>query len=81
MAAQLAPPSSYAPAAQQILIKSKVVKMIQPSCVSGNENHNILFSRNNQFTYSVLPQQHISAQWAIIILANLMMAHWAEMCC
>jgi len=36
------------------------------------ENKNLSrFSRKQEFIYSVLPQQHVSGQWAIISLARM----------
>jgi hypothetical protein len=50
---------------------------VHPHSVLYNKNHR-RFSQTKQFIYSVLPQQYFPAQSSI--LANPMMAHWAETC-
>jgi hypothetical protein len=71
------PPSTYASAAEQVL-SPIFLKTIHSRCVSDNKNYS-RFSRTQQFSYSVLLQQHVSAH-RITFLANLMTAHWAEKC-
>jgi uncharacterized radical SAM superfamily Fe-S cluster-containing enzyme len=55
-------------------------KMIHPCSVLDNKNHTS-FSGAQRFIYSVLSQQNVSAEGAMMMMMMMMMmAHWAGTC-